>query len=83
LGQLRALSRDERRQIGEAITKISETMGRPHQHNGIGLRKLQGVFFEGRSGLKLRLIFELLSDGTLYFHLLGNHDEIRNFLKRR
>jgi hypothetical protein len=82
LAQLRDLSREERRVIGEAITEISCAMGRPHRHAGIGLRKLRGAFSEGRAGLKLRLVFEILNDGMLYFHLLGDHDEVRNFLKR-
>ncbi len=57
-------------------------MGKPHEHAGIGLRKLGASFFEGRSGLRLRLIFEVLPGGILYFHLLGDHEEVRRFLKR-
>jgi hypothetical protein len=82
LAQLRELGREERREIGAAITQIGLVMGRPHQHSGIGIRKLGSSFFEGRAGLRLRLIFEMIDDGVLYFHLLGTHDEVRKFLKR-
>ncbi len=53
------------------------------------------AFTSAAKGLKLRLIFEVSSapsqpprfEGTapsklLYFHMLGDHDEVRRFLKR-
>lgn len=82
LAQLRHLRREERREIGAAITEIGLAMGRPHRHAGIGIRKLGSSFFEGRAGLRLRLVFEIIENGTLYFHLLGSHDEVRRFLRR-
>lgn len=75
------MARDERREIGVAINEIASAMGAPHRHSGIGLRKLRGSFYEGRIGLNRRLVFEFLPSGTLYFHLLGTHDEVRRFLK--
>ena len=29
------------------------------------------------------MAFELIEDGSLYFHLMGNHDEIRRFIKSK
>jgi mRNA-degrading endonuclease RelE of RelBE toxin-antitoxin system len=79
--QLRALDRDARREIGETINQIGSALGLPHRHAGLGLRKLRGPFFEGRIGLKRRLIFETSSDGILYFHLMGSHEDVRKFIK--
>ena len=81
LKQLRLLEREEHQIIGKAINDVSAAWGQPHLHAGTGLRKLREKIFECRSGLKTRLVFELLADGSLYFHLMGNHDEIRRFLK--
>jgi hypothetical protein len=72
----------DRKIIGEAINAAREAWGHPHLHAGTGIRRLRGNFFECRSGLKTRLVFQWLEEGTLYFHLEANHDEIRRFLKR-
>ena len=55
-------------------------MGIPHLHRGIGLRKLRDDYFEIRVGLKARLVFENTPTG-LFFEFLGNHDEVKRFLK--
>jgi hypothetical protein len=83
LKQIRSFSADDRRILGRTIDDVLAARGNPHVHSGIGLRKLRGNFFECRSGLRTRLLFEPLNDGSLYFHLLGSHDEIRHFLKTR
>jgi len=83
LKQIHALSPEERRILGKTIDAVLGAWGRPHVHSGIGIRKLRGNFFECRSGLKTRLLFEPMKESFLYFHLLGSHDEIRHFLKTR
>jgi len=45
------------------------------------VRDLGHGFYECRKGLKQRLVFEH-SQGLLYFHILGDHDKVRKFLKR-
>jgi hypothetical protein len=67
--------------VGQAVDRVSTSFGHPHLHAGIGLRKLEDALFECRSGLKTRLVFELLPDGSIYFHMMGNHDEVLKFLK--
>ncbi len=81
LRQIRALGGRERQLIGQAIEEARLAWGTPHRHAGAGARKLTSGFFECRCGLKIRLVFEELPDGRLYFHLMGNHDEIRRFIK--
>jgi hypothetical protein len=55
--------------------------GQPHLHAGSGIRKLSPTYFECRSGLHTRLVFKMIEGQTLYFAFMGNHDEIRRFLK--
>ena len=53
----------------------------PHNHRGLGIRDLGNGFYECRKGLKTRLIFERLTPRNLYFHVIGNHDDVKRFLK--
>ena len=80
LKRLRALSVAERKAVGEAVNAAVGAWGKPHLHAGVGIRRLYGPFFECRSGLKSRLIFEW-ADGALFFHFEGNHDAVRRFLR--
>lgn len=51
-----------------------------HIHEGLGLKRLRGDFWEVRKGLRARILFRW--DGDLVeFVLAGNHDDIRRFLK--
>ncbi len=82
LKHIRSLSVTERREVGERITEAQRCIGQPHLHRGLGLRKLQDDYFEIRVGLKLRLVFEN-TPTALVFEMLGDHDEVKNFLKSR
>ena len=48
---------------------------------GIGLKHLQGDFWEVRHGLHDRILFRWSVD-LIEFVLAGDHDSIRDFLKR-
>ena len=48
---------------------------------GLGLKNFRGAYWEIRIDLHDRIIFEL--DDRVRFWLVGNHDEIRNFMKGR
>ena len=65
-------------QVIDAIPSLVEAFGQPHAHRG--LRKLRGRLYEFRVGLQLRLVFRHDGD-TLYFLLLGTHDEVRRFIR--
>ncbi|HEV7401767.1 MAG TPA: hypothetical protein VGO11_02530 [Chthoniobacteraceae bacterium] len=95
LETLRALPKAVRQAIGELIRGVCDSLGDVLAHRGLGVRDLGHGFCECRQGLKRRLIFEVSSAhpplsgfrGTapsrvLYFHTLGDHDEVRRFLKR-
>ncbi len=70
----------ERRAIGRRIGEIQRVIGWPHLHKGVGLRKLRDEYFEARTSLKERLIFENAPE-ALVFEFMGNHDEVKRFLK--
>ena len=47
---------------------------------GLGLKKLKESYWEIRSTLADRIIFEWAND-TFDFRLVGNHDDVRRFLR--
>jgi len=82
LREIRAKPDADRRLIGRRIAEAQRLIGQPHLHRGTGLRKLRDDWFEIRLGLKERLLFENRPD-ALVFEFLGDHDEVRQFLKSR
>lgn len=48
---------------------------------GLGLKKLRGAVWEVRIDLHLRIVFAMEAD-LLSFLLVGNHDDVRRFLRR-
>ena len=82
LDHVRTLTPEARKTIGEIIRRVCDDFGTPHNHQGLGIRDLGRGFYECRSGLKTRLVFERMNPKNLYFHALGSHDEVKRFLKR-
>ena len=68
-------------EIGQAIDRLQAALGQPHQHAGLGLRKLVKNYFEMRVGLELRLLFKVESK-SVTFVFAGTHDEVRRYLKQ-
>jgi hypothetical protein len=82
LATLRSKTKDERRQVGEAMNQVAANWGRPHLHSGIGIRRLTRTIFECRVGLDDRLAFLFIATPPeLQFFFLGNHDEIRRLIR--
>jgi hypothetical protein len=77
---VRAYPKDTRRKIGVALQNLEHGFGHPHAHQGLGIRKLTGNFFEIRVGLDVRLVFQNRAD-SLLFLMAGNHDEVRTFIR--
>lgn len=69
--------RDDVRAAIEALLRFHETGRRTE---GIGLKKLRKDFWEIRSDIATRVLFTMNDDCTT-FVIVGNHDEIRRFLK--
>jgi len=68
-------------EIGKVIDRTQLSLGEPHRHSGLGVRKLAGGYFEMRAGLDLRLIFKI-ELAAVIFVFAGTHDEVRRFLKQ-
>ena len=63
-----------------AISQLPEAFGHPHEHSGLGIRKMKPNVFECRAGLDLRLLF-VEEDDALYLTFVGTHDEVQKQLK--
>ncbi len=86
LAQLRGSPKEVRQQVGEVIRAVQENFGRPHQHSGIGIRDLAPKgsghhVYECRLSKGVRLVFTLVDGRMLYFHMMGTHDQVQQFLK--
>jgi hypothetical protein len=75
----RALSPQQQSAVKAAVSRLESAFGHPHLHSGIGLRAF-GRYLEFRAGLGLRVLF-LPEAGDLFLCFVGNHDEVRAFIK--
>jgi mRNA-degrading endonuclease RelE of RelBE toxin-antitoxin system len=79
---LAALAPDEQAAVLAALRRLPAAFGRPHEHAGLGLRQLRRGVYEARIGLPVRVLFERDGD-LLVIKMLGNHDDIRRYLRDR
>jgi mRNA-degrading endonuclease YafQ of YafQ-DinJ toxin-antitoxin module len=77
---VRTYPKQKRKEIGAAIDALQRQLGAPHQHSGLGVRKLVRDYFELRVGRDLRLVFKLEPDAVI-FVFAGNHDDVQRLLK--
>lgn len=76
-----SLSDEEQAQLFTVMLKLPVALKTPHLHTGLGLRKLhRSGIYEARIGLGLRVAFGI-EGNTINLHRVGNHDEIRRYLK--
>jgi mRNA-degrading endonuclease YafQ of YafQ-DinJ toxin-antitoxin module len=78
--RVQAYPKEIRGKIGLALQLLERDFGHLHRHQGLGIRKLTGNFFEIRVGLDIRLVFQNRTD-CLLLVMAGNHDEVRRFLR--
>jgi hypothetical protein len=75
------LSPEGRAVVFEALLALPKVIGQPHLHGGLGLRKLHASgIWEARAGLGLRIVFAL-ETGLCTLVCVGNHDDVRRFLR--
>ena len=75
------LSVDGKAALFDVILKLPAAIKDPLRHDGAGLRKIHSTgIFEARIGLSLRIVFGY-HDDELVLHRVGDHDEIRRYLK--
>lgn len=65
----------------DVILKLPKVLQNPLKHDGVGLRKIHvSGIFEARLGLSLRLVFGCRQN-EIVLHRVGNHDDVRRYLK--
>ena len=71
----------EKSEMKEAAAQLIDILSRDRQiHQGLGLKRLRGDFWELRKGIKARILFRWQGD-LVEFVLAGNHDDVKRFLK--
>ena len=74
------LPAEVREKASRAIANVSRAFGDPHQHRGLGLRKLARRSHEIRVHLQWRVVF--IHDGkVLVAYDVMNHDEVSLWLR--
>ena len=71
----------ELEEVNQRLVQLVETFGRPHAHAGLGLRHLRGNAFEFRISRGFRVVFLFIKPKRLQLMMIGNHDEVRAWLK--
>jgi hypothetical protein len=82
LRRLQNLPKSERAECLLALCELPGSFGRPHEHSGLGIRKLGDKIFECRGSASLRFIFQD-RPADLFVSFLGNHDEVKALLHTR
>ena len=82
IAELENLPPEDHAEVVAALQATPAVFGRPHVHAGLGLRQLHPGIYEGRSRLRWRFVFEREGD-ALVIKTVGNHDEIRRWLRQR
>jgi hypothetical protein len=76
----RKLTPSQQAEVNAAVARLQAAFGRPHEHSGLGIRAF-GRYFEFRAGLGLRVLF-LNEKGDLFLCFVGNHEQVRAFIKQ-
>lgn len=76
------MSKEERREIGDAMNIVRDSWGSPHVHSGIGIRRLTKTIYECRIGLDQRLAFVFIATPPeLQFFFIGDHNDIQKLIR--
>lgn len=67
--------------IKNSVKQIIDFYNSGQKTSGLGIKNLRGTLWEARSGIKVRVLYDL-SENQLTFVLAGSHDNVKNFLKR-
>ena len=67
--------------VKAAVSDVISFYESGEKTKGLGIKHLRGTLWEARSGLQMRVVFDL-SGKQLTFILAGSHNDVKNFLKR-
>jgi hypothetical protein len=77
---INALQADKKAECIKILKAIPAGFGKPHVHQGLGIRQLRPGQYEARCGLDLRAVF-VREGNFLVIMTVGNHDHVRTWLK--
>ena len=76
------LTATDKQLVEKALGQLGEYLKTGQASAGLGITKFGPGVFEARAGLSLRIVY--VEEGPRCFLvLLGNHDDVRRFLKQR
>jgi len=78
---IKALNPHDKEEIKKIAADLIDVLSADRPlHEGLGLKRLQGPYWQVRKGLKVRILFRWQKD-LVEFVLAGDHDDIRRFLR--
>jgi mRNA-degrading endonuclease RelE of RelBE toxin-antitoxin system len=78
---IKSLPPSEKADVKEAALQMIDVLSKDRQiHHGLGLKRLRGDFWEARKEIRARILFRWTGD-LVEFVLVGNHDDVKRFLK--
>ncbi len=77
----RSLGQSQQGKVKKALERFFDFIETSQHPAGLGLKKLVKNYWEIRVDLSLRIIFQQ-DTGLVTFILVGDHNQIRRFLKR-
>jgi len=77
----KVLRQPQQAKVKKALEKVFDFIEKGQRPSGLGLKKLVKDYWEIRVDRSLRLIFQQ-GDELLTFILVGDHNQIRRFLKK-
>jgi mRNA-degrading endonuclease RelE of RelBE toxin-antitoxin system len=78
--RLLALPKEQCASVVLKVLELGNAFGKPHEHSGLGIRKLRADLFECRAGLALRVLFRAVPE-ALIIRFIGTHDEVQKYLR--
>ena len=70
----------EKEEVKRAISELTAFFDSRIRSEGLGLKRLCGDIWEIRSSLKDRILFSF-EKNEIFFLMVGDHDEIKKYLK--
>ncbi|HOW43495.1 MAG TPA: hypothetical protein PLF03_07495 [Candidatus Omnitrophota bacterium] len=77
---LKKLSLLERKQIAESLEDFNKMLFSGDRPSGLGFKKINHDKYELRASIRLRVVMKLEGD-VYYLVLVGNHDDVRRYLR--
>ena len=78
--QLKKLSRHDQQKVASTLKQFLEHLNRNDLPLGLGLKKINGDKYEIRVDIRTRIVMKLEED-TFVCHLVGNHEDVRRYLR--